>query len=211
MIGEDQVKASRNARILAGVAGVLAGFGLAAPSALALDGALDTVFDTDGKVTFEPVTGASIADIAAFADGRMVAVGEFQGGADMAVLKRDGSLDSSFSADGLADIPTFAPTEVAVDADGKIVWAAQVSTGQGAQNVTLKVGRNLASGLPDGSFNGDGVNDNVLGNRALDDLVIDSTDRPSWSEASAPTATSRSPSSTRTAIPPRSSGEATAR
>lgn len=168
------MKAIRNARILAGVAGVLAGFGLAAPSALALDGALDTVFDTDGKLTFEPVTGASIADIAAFADGRMVAVGEFQGAADMAVLKRDGSLDSSFSGDGLADIPTFAPTEVAVDADGKIVWAAQVSTGQGAQNVTLKVGRNLASGVPDITFAGDGVNDNVLGNRALDDLVIDS-------------------------------------
>ncbi|MET9378325.1 calcium-binding protein [Streptomyces sp. NPDC002992] len=121
------------------------------------DGTLDTGFGTDGRVTADFDGGADAArSLAVQADGRIVAAGHHGAGPnyDFAVARytTDGSLDTTFSADGRATVD-FGATDmahgVAVHSDGRIVAA-------GASGNDFAVARLLADGAPDPAFSGDG-------------------------------------------------------
>ena len=123
-----------------------------------LNGSLDTSFSDDGKQGtdfFGEAAGAR--GVAIQADGKVVAVGELCcsdiGGVGLARFNPDGSLDTSFSDDGLqtTDFGTTADgKEVAVQGDGKIVAVGRAGHDFG-----------LARFNPDGSFDtsfsGDGL------------------------------------------------------
>src|SRR6185295_12934247 len=134
------------------------------------DGSLDTSFSGDGKQTtdFGGLDGAS--GVALQGDGKIVAVGtaDESGVAQMALTKMalaryntDGSLDTSFSADG-KQATTFgggdAAVGVALQTDGKIVTVG--TTEFGVSSFSAQSGFALAryntDGSLDTSFSGDG-------------------------------------------------------
>jgi uncharacterized delta-60 repeat protein len=116
----------------------LAGALLVASPALAVPGALDTTFSSDGKVRTDFTAGDDVGNgIAIRPDGKIVVVG----GANfsqfaVARYDTDGMLDSTFSTNGkvLTDLSSgrdFA-SAVALQADGKIVAAGR-SGGSGGR------------------------------------------------------------------------------
>lgn len=107
------------------------------------DGSLDTTFSGDGRQTTELVdlfAGGQAAAVAIQPDGKIVAVGHETGGGssggDFAVVRynTDGSLDASFSADGIQITDTsgegFAG-DVAVQPNGRIVVVGSIGFGTG--------------------------------------------------------------------------------
>ncbi|MEO8590002.1 MAG: hypothetical protein ABI432_11565 [Flavobacteriales bacterium] len=131
------------------------------------DGALDISFGTGGFVTTEvgsfPTLDDQLLGLAVQSDGKIVAVGStfVNGGGYQAVVVRyntDGTLDNSFSGDGVrventgtgSDDPFFA---VAIAADGRIVVTGRA---QNANGYDVVVGRYTSDGVPDDSFNGNG-------------------------------------------------------
>jgi uncharacterized delta-60 repeat protein len=94
------------------------------------DGSLDPSFDGDGLVATQLSAGDDIAfDLALQRDGKLVAAGwSSPGGFDIAMARfnPDGSLDTSFDADGMLVGSSFRPAstyaaQVVVQRDGKIV------------------------------------------------------------------------------------------
>jgi len=144
-----------------------ASFGLARYNA---DGSLDTTFDTDGKVAqnFGNDNGdVTPADAALLSDNRIVVVGKARkpDSGDtlydnrlIALFAANGSLDTSFSADGY-DLPSPIEsadseyTAVVVQADDKIVAAKYASATAG--DFTLV--RYKTDGTLDNTFDTDGV------------------------------------------------------
>lgn len=129
------------------------------------DGTLDAAFDGDGKVTTGFGRGsAGIFALTVQPDGRIVAVGH-QGnrGARFAIARygTDGALDTTFSGNGKA-ATDFSPrrldgaTDVALQADGKILAAgvAGVSPGLGGGKFALV--RYNPDGTLDRDFGDDG-------------------------------------------------------
>ncbi len=94
------------------------------------DGALDTSFGGDGKVTSVTAHGAEAAAVALQVDGRVVTAGYWFGDRPKFVLSRyktDGALDTSFGEDGRV-ITNFesridGASAIVIQADGKIVAA----------------------------------------------------------------------------------------
>jgi uncharacterized delta-60 repeat protein len=128
-------------------------------------GMLDTSFDVDGKVR-HPVGVATdeINDIAIQPDGRIVAVGESQGGVssnDVTVARynTDGSLDTSFNLVGVQttalSVEPDAAEGVVLQPDGKIVIAGQAEDGAGISRIVLV--RYGAGGGLDFSFGTGGI------------------------------------------------------
>lgn len=126
------------------------------------DGTLDTSFDGDGKVATD-FAGASTDEarsVAVQPDGKIVAAGISESspgsGSEFAVARynSDGSLDTSFGGDGRVMTPISPgsefPTDVVVQADGKLVVGGDVGS-TGAMLV-----RYTADGGLDSSFDGDG-------------------------------------------------------
>lgn len=102
-----------------------------------VDGSLDSTFDGDGKVTTDAGTDAlAFAGLAQQQDGKLVVAGQatFSGNTDFAVVRydADGSLDTTFSGDGIASAPVGAGFDSARDmglqADGRIVLAGTTGT-----------------------------------------------------------------------------------
>ena len=126
------------------------------------DGTLDETFDGDGRQTtsFTPDVDQATAVALQPADGKIVVAGRAGGSeADFAVARyeTDGSLDDSFSGDGLQTIDLGAYSEaaaVAVQADGAIVVTGTVGTGLGAD---FALARLEADGDPDASFGDAGI------------------------------------------------------
>ena len=128
------------------------------------DGTLDTSFDGDGKVVTD-FAGASTdgaRSVAVQPDGKIVAAGISEsspgsGAYEFAVARynSDGSLDTSFDGDGRVVTPISPgsefPTDVVVQADGKLVVGGDVGSAGGAMLV-----RYTADGGLDSSFDGDG-------------------------------------------------------
>ncbi|HEX2700923.1 MAG TPA: Calx-beta domain-containing protein [Acidimicrobiales bacterium] len=137
-------------------------------------GALDTTFDTDGKVTID--VGSSSVDaavaLAVQADGRIVVAGTTSSaGGDFAVVRltATGSLDPTFDTDGkvtvdIGSTSVDAAAGLALQADGKIVVAG--TTGAGAGN--FAVVRITATGSLDATFDTDGKVTTDIGTVSID-------------------------------------------
>jgi uncharacterized delta-60 repeat protein len=128
-------------------------------SAWAADGDLDTSFDTDGKRTASFGASDDVGRAVAIqSDGKIVMAG--YSGSDFAVARfnTDGSLDTTFSGDGLQTTDFNARTDiafgVAIQNDGKIVvvgFSNSVSTGN-----DFAVARYNTDGTLDTTFDSDG-------------------------------------------------------
>jgi uncharacterized delta-60 repeat protein len=101
------------------------------------DGSLDAGFGTSGIVTLA-ITGADAADgVAVRSDGRIVAAGatalDALTGIGLVRFEPDGKLDAGFGTRGIvttgAGPDPIAPVAMALQADGRIVVAAQETTG----------------------------------------------------------------------------------
>lgn len=88
------------------------------------DGALDTSFSGDGIATVSIGTADALdANIALDASGRIILAGGTENSASVVRLLSNGSLDPSFSGDGITTIttPGGSGDDVAIQSDGKIV------------------------------------------------------------------------------------------
>ncbi len=127
------------------------------------DGSLDTSFSGDGIVTTAFGLGDAYGEsLTLQADGKILVSGYyFSGAANLLSLARynaDGSLDTSFSGDGLVTT-SFGGTnnygwDVAVQSDGAIVVAGSSSAGG---TLDFAVARFDSSGNLDTTFSGDGL------------------------------------------------------
>jgi uncharacterized delta-60 repeat protein len=124
--------------------------------ALASPGDLDTTFGDDGKVTTRFTPWALARDMAIQADGRIVAVGQADGGRHarfaLARYRRMGNLDTTFGGDGKVTTRFKGggvAYAVAIQADAKIVTAG----GSGGRSALV---RYEPDGTLDHSFGGNG-------------------------------------------------------
>ncbi len=126
------------------------------------NGALDTTFDTDGKVTTSMLgVDDAATGVAVQADGKVVAAGYAKNGAALnfaaARYNTDGSLDTSFDADGKVTTSILggndAATAVLIQSNGKIVVSG---TAANATDYDVAVARYNANGSLDTTFDTDG-------------------------------------------------------
>jgi uncharacterized delta-60 repeat protein len=119
------------------------------------NGALDTTFSGDGKVTTKFSSGAGAGGVAIQTDGGIVAAGGTDGGRFALVrYNPDGTLDSTFGGDGKVTTNFTSVLDwaagVAIQTDGKIVAAGSAGDGKFA------VVRYNPNGTLDTTFSGDG-------------------------------------------------------
>ncbi|HEY0459363.1 MAG TPA: FG-GAP-like repeat-containing protein [Pyrinomonadaceae bacterium] len=137
------------------------------------NGTLDTTFDTDGKLT---LTNFNCPGLANQTDGKIVLAGNT--GIESTTIKlvrlnANGSLDTTFSTDGIVLTTTEGNNdflhEVKIQADGKIVAAGDVSF----FNKSVVVRYNPDGSL-DTTFSGDGIalDDFSSGQQRTSDMVI---------------------------------------
>ncbi len=126
------------------------------------NGTLDTSFDADGKVTTDMVANEQeeALGVAIQADGKIVVVGYTGtagsgGPANFAIARynADGSLDATFGSGGkvVSGVPGNAHA-VAIQPDGRIVVAGDVSISNGADFANFAVARYNVNGTLDPSF-----------------------------------------------------------
>ncbi len=131
------------------------------------DGTLDAAFDgsQNGNGIVTTAVGTSNDEVFGLAiqgDGKIILAGQSFNGADSDIAfvrySTDGTLDNTFSGDGRAIVAAGVGNDivrsVAVQADGKIVAAGTAFNGT---NNDIAVVRLEANGLPDTSFDGDGI------------------------------------------------------
>ena len=125
------------------------------------NGSLDTSFSGDGLQTTDFLFGVGAAgtDVAVQGDGKIVAVGGAGGDFALARFNPNGSLDTSFSGDGLQTTDFLFGAadqafDVAIQANGRIV--AVGVAGGGATGNDFGLARYNASGILDASFSADG-------------------------------------------------------
>ena len=164
------ITARRSPRLLLGVlvSGLLASGAIAAVSATsaqaATAGTVDTTFGTNGSVTTDvtSVLGpfVSFGGATALPSGDIV-VADALG---LVRLLPTGKPDASFGAAGFASAPGSTDNligttgELALQPDGKIVWAGSAAvTVEGSQSTVWEVARFNASGTLDASFGTGGV------------------------------------------------------
>ncbi|MDS4056736.1 LamG-like jellyroll fold domain-containing protein, partial [Accumulibacter sp.] len=136
------------------------------------DGALDTSFSGDGKLTTSLTAGTDNAwTMALQSDGRIVLGGWATPGAnrDFGLVRynSDGTLDTSFSGDGIVTTAIGNGNDdlysIAVQADGRIVAAGFSSNGS---NNDFALVRYNSDGTLDTSFSGDGILTTAIGSAA---------------------------------------------
>jgi uncharacterized delta-60 repeat protein len=115
-------------------------------------GALDTTFDTDGKVTTDFGSTDQIWSVAIQTDGKIVAVGKSDTDFALARYTTAGALDTTFDTDGKVTTD-FGSTDwahsVAIQSDGKIIAA-------GYSNNNFALARYTTAGALDTTFDTDG-------------------------------------------------------
>lgn len=129
-------------------------------------GALDTTFDTDGKVSTDLGDTDSISGLVVQSTGEIVAVGNSNGDFGLVRYTSAGALDTTFDTDGkvTTDIGTSSADtaySVALQSDGKILVA-----GSSAGNFALA--RYNADGSLDTTFDTDGVVTTDIGTSSTD-------------------------------------------
>ncbi len=127
------------------------------------DGSLDTSFDGDGKLTTDFGLAEDVAEaVAVQPDGKIVVAGESTGssGVVIAVVRYnvDGTLDTTFSGDGMLTTPVGTDVSVAsgiaIQPDGKIIAAGFAHNGN---DFDFALVRYNADGSIDPTFSGDGI------------------------------------------------------
>ncbi len=122
------------------------------------NGTLDATFGTGGKVTTDLTAFDDLARaIALQTDGKIVVAGEANADFGLARYNADGSLDTTFDADGkvVTSINLFdSAYDVAIQSDGKIVAAGEAGSGTNSDFAVIRYGTN---GSLDATFDGDGV------------------------------------------------------
>ncbi|MCP4900973.1 MAG: hypothetical protein GY906_28730, partial [bacterium] len=133
------------------------------------DGTLDTSFSGDGMVTTAIGSGDDKGfSVAVQADGKILMSGESHNGSDYDVAlvryNADGTLDTSFSSDGLLTTAIGSGDErgrsVTLQSDGKILVAGNSHNGT---NNDFALVRYNADGTLDTSFSGDGFLTTAIG------------------------------------------------
>ena len=125
----------------------------------AAPGDLDTSFSGDGKIV-ETAQASSFANAVAIqADGKIVVAGSRGGDLLVARYNTNGTLDTTFSGDGIVVTDfggsgTDSANAVAIQSDGKIVVAGNAGL---ANNARVGVARYNANGTLDNTFSGDGM------------------------------------------------------
>lgn len=146
------------------VAGTM-GFGEAKLEAVVFryhpDGARDSSFGTNGKATYRPPGGScEVTAMAIQPDGRIVTAGHEDGNYLVIRWNTDGSLDSSFSGDGVVKTHIAGVDRahaIALQPDGKIVAAGSSVVTNGDQvGEDFSAARYQPDGSLDTSFHGDG-------------------------------------------------------
>ena len=130
------------------------------------DGSLDTTFDGDGKVLTDLPGGEVINAVVVQNDGKIVVAGRaFASTEDFALARynTDGSLDSSFDADGIVLTDIAGDIDdgraIALQTDGKILV-----TGYAENNTQdIVVVRYNSDGSLDTTFSGDGIQTTDIG------------------------------------------------
>jgi uncharacterized delta-60 repeat protein len=128
------------------------------------DGSLDASFGDNGRVTtdFDDVANG-INALAVQPNGKLVVAGESRGDFALARYDTDGSLDTSFSGDGVVTTD-FAGMDdaayaVALQGDGRIVAAGSAFRRENFYEAPqfFALARYQADGAPDSTFSGDGI------------------------------------------------------
>jgi len=127
------------------------------------NGSLDTTFDGDGKVEMSNSIFRLGITVAVQPDGKILGAGTYSnsgaGTSPIAVarLNLNGSLDTTFAGDGVANDPIFSaiPRDIALQTNGKIVVAG-TQIGGGIFGNDVLVLRFNPNGTPDTTFGGDG-------------------------------------------------------
>jgi uncharacterized delta-60 repeat protein len=123
------------------------------------NGRLDTSFDGDGIRFITPGSEVDHRTIAVSPTGRIALGGFTDDEAQVIVLTPTGSLDTSFSADGLLPLPSVQPDSdvlpLAFQADGKLVVAGATPSALNVSNTW--VGRFTTTGSVDLTFDLDGA------------------------------------------------------
>jgi len=140
------------------------------------NGSLDTTFSSDGLLTTAVGSSSEARAVAVQADGKIVAAGSAYNGIFNSVFalaryNPDGSLDTTFSGDGLLTTDFGSSSEaraMAVQADGKIV-AAGSAYNNGIFNSVFALARYNPDGSLDTTFSGDGLLTTAVG--SYDDIA----------------------------------------
>lgn len=136
------------------------------------NGSLDTSFDVDGMAITPIGTGNDSGDeVIIQSDGKIILVGESNigGNDDFAMVRynSDGSLDTSFDADGKVTTAFSANDDkarsIAIASDGKLVLAGKTSNGT---NNDIALARYNTNGSLDVSFDTDGMVTTAIGTGA---------------------------------------------
>lgn len=143
---------------------------VAAIARLNTDGSLDATFDGDGLATVDFPNGANdqFNAVVIQPDGRIIAAGYNDGGlADFAIARfnTDGSLDTTFSADGWHRFTFGAPTyggeercqDLALQHDGAIVLVGYTNLTDPGEPFDVAIARLDATGALDTTFGTDGL------------------------------------------------------
>ena len=127
------------------------------------DGSLDPSFGQNGRVTTDLGASEGANALALQPDGKLVVAGESGGDFALARYNPDGSLDTSFSGDGIVttDFAGWGDVAyaVALQDDGRIVAAGSAYAEHEVYEDTpfFALARYQADGTPDSSFSGDGI------------------------------------------------------
>lgn len=127
-------------------------------SAHAAPGDLDTTFSGDGKIVESALASSFANAVAIQADGKIVVAGSLGGDFVVARYNRNGTLDTTFSGDGIVVTDfggsgTDSANAIAIQSDGKIVVAGNAGL---ANNARVGVARYNTNGTLDNTFSGDG-------------------------------------------------------
>lgn len=131
------------------------------------DGTLDASFDTDGIAAIN--NSGEPLSMAVQSDGKIVFGTTFFNGFTTSTtvvrLNANGALDTTFDTDGrlIVSPNLFRPNGLALQTDGKIVFAGQTSASSTLHDVSVI--RLNANGTFDAAFDGDGVVQTVLTNQ----------------------------------------------
>jgi len=129
------------------------------------DGTLDNSFGTSGKLTSDLGSlDSRILSVVIQPDGKIVAAGVSLNGFGLGLVrcKTDGTLDSTFGANGIVTTPNVNASSVALQPDGKIVVAGVSINGYVADDFALI------------RYNTDGTLDNTFGEEGIVITTIDS-------------------------------------